>query len=103
MANTVKETNRTIEVSAIDENYMMDQNINVESVLFIPGAAADVVDIIENSIETTDPVKVRLQSIDGEPRVWYTYQRLQLGFTFANGTFTAGAKVIFNIGEIKGQ
>jgi len=101
MANTVKTTNRTIEVSAIDEDYMMDTGINVESVIFIPGAAADVVEIIENSIETTDPVKAKLESGDGEPRVWYTNQRLQLGFTFANGTFTAGSKVIFNIGEIK--
>ena len=101
MSNTVKATNRTIEVSAIDEDYMMDTGINVESVVFIPGAADDVVDIIENSIETTDPVVVRLQSGDGEPRGWTFNQRLQLGFTFANGTFTATSKVIFNIGEIR--
>jgi hypothetical protein len=98
MANTVKTTNRTIEVSAIDSNYMMTDSENVESVVFIPGAADDVVEIIESSIETTDPVKVKLQSGDGEPRVWYCHQNLKLGFTFANGTFTAGSKVIFNIG-----
>ena len=101
MANTVKSTNRTIEVSAIDEDYMMDTGINVESVLFIPGAADDVVEIIESSVETTNPVKAKMVSGDGEPRVWYTNQRLRLGFTFANGTFTAGSKVIFNIGELR--
>jgi len=102
MANTVKATNRTIEVSAIDEDYMMDRNINVQSVIFIPGAANDEVYIVENSIEAVDPVKVLLVSGDGEPRGWIFNQRLQLGFVFANGKFTAGAIVIFNIGELKG-
>ena len=102
MANTIVVTNRTIEVSAIDEDYMMGTGINVESVVFLPGAAADEVFIIENSIETTNPVKVHLQSGDNEPRIWYTNQRLQLGFVFADGTFTATSKVIFNIGEIRG-
>lgn len=98
MANTVKLTNRTIEVSAIDEDYMMNQGFNVHSVVFIPGAVDDVVDIIENSAETVNPVKVRLQSGDNEPRGWQLNERLQLGFVFANGTFTAGSKVIFNVG-----
>lgn len=100
MSNTVKTTNRTIEVSAIDEDYMMPVGLNVESVVFIPGAADDVVDIVESSVEAVDPAKVQLKSGDGEPRGWLFRQRLQLGFVFANGTFTAGAKVIFNIGEI---
>jgi hypothetical protein len=100
MSNTVIETNRTIEISAIDENYMMDVGINVDSVVFLPGAADDEVYIIESSIETTDPVKVLLQSGDGEPRGWtFGNQRLRLGFTFANGTFSQGSIVIFNIGE----
>ena len=102
MANTIKTTNRTIEVSAIDEDYMMDQEINVQSVVFLPGATDDVVDIVENSIEATDPTKVQLLSGDGEPRGWILNQRLQLGFVFATGTFSAGSKVIFNIGELKG-
>ena len=101
MANTVKETNRTIEVSAIDEDYTMDIGLNVESVIFIPGATDDVVDIVENSTYTVNPVKVQLKSGDGEPRAWFFNQRLQLGFVFANGTFTAGSKVIFNIGEVR--
>ena len=97
---TVITTNRTIEVSAIDVDYMMPVGINVDSVVFIPGAIDDIVDIIENSIETTDPVKVQLKSGDGEPRGWRFFgQRLQLGFVFADGTFTANSKVIFNIGE----
>ena len=100
MSNTVKTTNRTIEVSAIDEDYMMDPGLNVESVIFIPGASGDVVDIVEDSVEAVDPVKIQLKSGDGEPRGWLFNQRLRLGFVFANGTFTANAKVIFNIGEI---
>lgn len=100
MANTVKVTNRTIEVSSIDSNYSMEIGLNVIDVVFIPGAADDVVDIVEISTETTDPVKVRLQSGDGEPRAWKFNQRLRLGFVFADGTFTAGSKVIFNIGEL---
>lgn len=103
MANTIKTTNRTIEISSIDSDYTMDTGLNIESVVFIPGAAADVVDIIEDSVETIDPAKVQLKSGDNEPRVWYCYQRLRLGFVFADGTFTAGSKVIFNIGELKGQ
>ncbi len=101
MANTIKTTNRVIEVSAIDEDYMMDTGLNVMSVVFLPGASNDVVEVIESSIESTDPVVTKLLSSDGEPRVWYCNQRLRLGFTFANGTFTASSKVIFNIGEIR--
>jgi len=102
MANTIKITNRTIEISAIDEDYMMPQNINVQSVVFLPGAINDSVDIVENSIHATNPIKVRLVSGDGEPRGLILNQRLQLGFVFANGIFTLGAIVIFNIGELKG-
>jgi hypothetical protein len=102
MSNTIKVTNRTIEVSAIDANYMMDTKINVDSVIFIPGALDDVVDIVESSVEAADPAKVQLKSGDGEPRGWtFGNQRLRLGFVFANGTFTQGSKVIFNIGERK--
>jgi hypothetical protein len=102
MSNTVKVTNRTIEVSAIDADYMMDQELNVQSVVFLPGAAADLVYIIENSIHTTNPVKVLLESGDDEPRGWIFNQRLQLGFTVADGTFSGTSKVIFNIGELNG-
>ena len=101
MANTIVTTNRTIEVSNIDSDYMMNTGINVESVIFLPGAIDDIVIIIENNINGNNPTKVLLQSGDGEPRVWYTNQRLRLGFVFTDGTFTAGAIVIFNIGEIK--
>jgi len=101
MSNTIKTTNRTIEISAIDADYMMGNEINVQSVVFIPGASSDKVDVIESSIEAVDPTKVLLISGDGEPRGWIFNQRLQLGFVFANGTFSAGSKVIFNIGEVK--
>jgi len=102
MANTIKITNRTIEISAIDSNYMMPIKLNVQSVVFIPGIAlkaANYVDIIEN---VTYPVKVRLiSSIDAkEPRAWIFNQRLQLGFIFADCNIDAWCKVIFNIGEI---
>lgn len=100
MSNTIKTTNRTIEVSSIDSDYMMEMEINVQSVVFIPGAPDDKVDIVESSVETTDPTKVLLISGDGEPRGWIFNQRLRLGFVFANGTFSQGAKVIFNIGEL---
>ena len=102
MPNTIKTTNRTIEISAIDSDYMMDQEINVQSVVFLPGAASDVVDIVEESIHDADPVKVRLLCGDDEPRGWIFNQRLQLGFVENDGTFTQGAVVIFNIGELKG-
>lgn len=100
MPNTIKITNRTIEVSAIVESYMMPQELNVQSVVFLPGATNDKVYIIENSIETTNPVKVLLESGDDEPRGWlFGGQRLQLGFTFGDGSFSGTSKVIFNIGE----
>ena len=103
MPNTIITTNRTIEVSAIDEDYMMDTGINVQSVVFLPGAASDKVYIEENNIGGTNPIKVLLESGDDEPRGWIFNQRLQLGFTFSTGTFSGTSKVIFNIGELKGQ
>ena len=66
MSNTIVTSNRTIEISSIDSDYTMDRLLNVESVVFIPGAANDVVDIIEvlgNAMgDVTDPVKVQLKS-----------------------------------------
>jgi len=102
MANTIITTNRTIEVSAIDEDYFTGLEINVQSVVFIPGQATDFVDIIENNINGDDPIKVRLYSSDGEPRGWIFNQRLQIGFIIGNCTITEGGIVIFNIGELKG-
>jgi len=102
MANTIITTNRTIEVSAIDSDYFMGLETNVQSVVFIPGAADDVVDIVENSINGDDPIKVRLLSGDGEPRGWIFNQRLQLGFIILNCIISQGGIVIFNIGELKG-
>lgn len=102
MANTVKSTNRTIEVSAIDSDFIMEKSENVESVVLIPGAAADEVAILEvdpDGTLTIAPTKTLLQSTDGGPRVQYFGQSLRLGFIFTDSTFTAGAKVIFNIGE----
>lgn len=99
MANTVQSTNRTIEVSAIDSDYMMGQKINVWSVELI-GSANDHVYIVENSTYTNDPVKCHLKIAADENRNHYFFgQRLQLGFVVANGTFSQGSKVIFNIGE----
>ncbi len=105
MANTIKTTNRTIEIGGIDSDYMMPTKLNVQSVVFIPGTifkGDNYVYIIENSIHAVDPVKVLLTStiIQTEPRAWIFNQRLQLGFTYLNGVFDTGAKVIFNIGEI---
>ena len=105
MANTIITTNRTIEVSVIDSDYMMPPKLNVQSVVFIPGPNikwTDCVYIIESSPFTTDPIKCFLDSsIDGvEPRFWIFNQRSRLGFIFANGIFSTGSKVIFNIGEL---
>jgi len=101
MANTIKTTSRTIEVSAIDSDFIMPPELIVESVVLIPGALGDKVEIREylagNVI--TSPAKTFLSSGDGEPRVQYFRQRVRLCFEFASGIFTAGAKVIFNIGE----
>ena len=100
MANSLSETNRTIEISSIDSDFIMEPEINVESVVFIPGALNDEVEIREYTGDvTTSPVKTFLFSGDGEPRVQYFRQRVRLCFEFAGATFTAGAKVIFNIGE----
>jgi len=103
MANTVKTTNRTIEVTVVDADYMMPTKLNVQSVVFIPGTILkgdNYVYIVEN--HPSYPVKVLLTSTitQTEPRVWVFNQRLQLGFVYANGVFDTGAKVIFNIGEI---
>ena len=100
MANSLNKTDRTIEISSIDSDFIMDPEINVESVVLIPGAQNDEVEIREYTGDvTTSPTKTFLVSGDGEPRTQYFRQRLRLCFEFASATFTAGAKVIFNIGE----
>jgi len=105
LSNTIKTTNRTIEISGIDSNYMMDQNLDVQSVVLIPGTYVkntDLVYIVENSPYVSNPIKALLTTtIDGlEPRAWIFNQRLQLGFVFNDCVFNTLAKVIFNIGEI---
>jgi len=103
--STIITTDRTIEVSAIDEDYMMPIRTNVQSVVFIPGTglkAADYVTIIENSVHATNPVKIVLSNlVNGhEVRTWVFNQRLQLGFVLADCSIDAWCKVIFNIGEL---
>jgi hypothetical protein len=102
MANTIKTTNRTIEITEIDEDYIMGPETSVESVVFIPGAAADQIEIREYTGDVaTSPVKGLLKSGDAEPRIQYFRQRVRLCFDFSavTTTLTAGMKVIFNIGE----
>ena len=101
--SVVKVTNRTIEVSEIDEDYMMPAKLNVQSVVLIPGTVLkddSMVPIIENSPDS--PVKVLLTSTIStyESRCWQLNQRLQLGFVYLDSVFNTGAKVIFNIGEL---
>lgn len=98
MANTIKATGQTIEISNIDSDFMMRSTIYVRSVVFIPGRSYDCVDITENSQHEKDPIKIRLHCKNGDAKCFEFNQQLQLGFTFANGTFSNGAKVIFNIG-----
>lgn len=100
MANSINSTSRTIEISSIDSDYIMDPEINVESVVFIPGATDDEVEIREYTGDvTTSLAKTLLLSGDGEPRTQYFRQRVRLCFEFASATLTAGARIIFNIGE----
>lgn len=99
MANTIVTTKRTIEISNIDSNYMMSNSENIWSVVFYSGTAADKVFIIESD-GTYTPLKCFLQISADEPREHYFFgQRMRLGFVFADGTFAATAKVVFNIGE----
>ena len=105
MANTIITTNRTIEVSVIDSDYMMPPKLNVQSVVFIPGPnikSVDYVYIIEDSPYDTNPIKCLLTPIINtlSPQTWIFNQRLRLGFIFENGIFSTGSKVIFNIGEL---
>ena len=102
MANTIISTGRTIEISAMDSDYTMNPELNVESVVLIPGASGDQVEIRE-FVEAvgTSPAKTLLVSGDGETRTQYFRQRLRLCFEYGDATTTlsAGSKVIFNIGE----
>ena len=103
MANTIKTTNRTIEVAVVDADYMMPIKLNVQSVVFIPGTILkgdNYVYIIENNSDSSVKILLTSTITQTEPRAWIFNQRLQLGFIYANGVFDTGAKVIFNIGEI---
>ena len=103
MANTIKTTNRTIEVAVVDADYMMPIKLNVQSVVFIPGTILkgdNYVYIIENNSDSSVKILLTSTIIQTEPRFWIFNQRLQLGFVYADGVFDTGAKVIFNIGEI---
>jgi hypothetical protein len=102
MANTIVVTNRTIEITAMDEDYIMEPEISVESVVFIPGAADDQFEIREYTGDVaTSPVKGLFMSGDGEPRIQYFRQRVRLCFDFdaLTTTHTAGMKIIINTGE----
>jgi hypothetical protein len=101
MANTIVITDKTIEISAIDSDYTMTESKPIWSVVLYSGTAADEVFIIEDDgISSSDPLKCHLQKSADEPREHYFFgQKMRLGFVFADGTFGATAKVIFNIGE----
>lgn len=103
MANTIKTTNRTIEVTVVNADYMMPTKLNVQSVVLIPGTIQkgdNYVYIIENNSNSSVKILLTSTITQTESRSWIFNQRLQLGFVYLNGVFDTGAKVIFNIGEI---
>jgi len=100
--STINATSRTIDISAINADYIMDPETNVESVVLVPGADDDQVEIREyTGAVGTSPVKTLLMSGDGEPRTQYFRQRVRLCFEFGAATtkLSGGSRVIFNIGE----
>jgi hypothetical protein len=94
-----KTTRYTIEVSSVDEDFIMDAPRFIESTVLI-GEASDEVEIIDCQEDlSSGPAKTKLFTEDGSPKVMYFGQMLKLGFVFADSTLSAGSKVIFNIGE----
>jgi hypothetical protein len=96
MANTITTTNRTIEITDVDADYVMTDSLPVWSVCLM-GDANDAVFILEGA---AGPRKCHLKIAADEPREHYFGgQNLKLAFTFADGTFSANAFLCINLGE----
>lgn len=96
MANTITTTAKTIEITDVDANYMMTESKPIWSISLM-GDANDAVFVIE---EAGGPRKCHLKIAADESREHYFGgQRMRLGFTFADGTFSANAFVCINIGD----
>lgn len=101
MANTINQNDNVIEVSDIDSDFTMEAPQDVMSVVFKPGAVGDYVeirDVRRGMTVANSPMKTIFSSGDGEPRVQYFYNSLQLGFDFSDAVLSAGTKIAINLG-----
>jgi hypothetical protein len=82
-------------LSAIDSNWTDSAYKNVDSVVFYPGAASDIVYVRADS--TSGPIVAPLQSTDGDPRIMYFFgKKIKLSILYSECTISAGGVVVIN-------
>jgi hypothetical protein len=86
-----------ITISAIDSDWVDTESRYIRRVVFVPGAADDI--MVMKAATASGPIIVYLKSTDGEPRVDYLDAQITLMLDYSDCTFTAGATVIVLIGK----
>ena len=98
MANTVNESGNVIEISAIDEDWDPDSNLNVQFIKFVPGQANDI--CVMKAADDSGPECFRANPTDAEPRiVYYGGTTLRPYLDYSACTLNTGAKVIIVLSD----
>ena len=98
MANTKKEANGTITLSAVDADYSFPRTLPVTSIVFLDPAVDDKI-VFHNRAgqptESSQPDDVVLESTDGNDKIQYLAgENIDLRFDIGNSTIDQGAKIV---------
>lgn len=95
-AATEDPDSQTIDLSSIDADWTMTSAKAIDYVIFVPGAADDILVIRTGSV--TGPRRIYMQSDDGYPRIVYMNgAKLKLAIEFDDQTLTAGHMVLIGL------
>jgi hypothetical protein len=108
-ANTITETESMIIITDIDSDWTWSTHfpdyaawgVPVVSIQFKPAAADDQCVILNGSATASEVFNVTAESAYDQKIQYYFGTPLKLFLDYSEGTFTAGSKIIINIGTVQ--
>lgn len=92
---------QTIDLSTIDSDWTMDAPKRIDYIIFVPGAANDVLVIRTGSV--TGPRRIYMKPDDDHPRIIYLDgAKLKLAIEFDDLTLSAGHMVLIGLKSPQG-
>lgn len=107
-ANTITETGNVITITDIDSDWLWTANFSeftakgvpVISIQFIPGDTDDQCVILNGTAAASEVFNVVAEDAYDQRIQYYFGNPLKLFLDFSAGTYSAGSKVIINVGRV---